>query len=76
MTAIVASDSNTNDNRNQQTAQPKLQQHPKQQQRRQKSGYPFQHSGESIGLVNHFQLRVTTDKIRFLCLSPLRPNRG
>lgn len=33
------------------------------------NGYPFQHSGESVGHVTQFQLNVTKSKIRFFCVT-------
>ena len=30
-------------------------------------GYPFQHSGESVGLVDRFRLRVVEEPVRFVC---------
>ena len=31
-------------------------------------GYPFQHSGESVGHVERFRLRVVKEPVRFICL--------
>ena len=31
-------------------------------------GYPFQHSGESMGHVERFRLRVVKEPVRFICL--------
>ena len=31
-------------------------------------GYPFQHSGESVGHVEKFRLRVVKEPVRFICL--------
>jgi hypothetical protein len=33
-----------------------------------KRGFPFQHSGESIGTRNRFRLRVTNTPVRFICI--------
>jgi hypothetical protein len=33
-----------------------------------KTGFPFQHSGESIGFVDRFRLRVVEEPVRFLSL--------
>ena len=37
-------------------------------------GYPFQHSGESVGHVERFRLRVVKEPVRFVCLNKARPN--
>mmetsp|Transcript_8089 Transcript_8089/g.15411 ORF Transcript_8089/g.15411 Transcript_8089/m.15411 type:complete len:544 (-) Transcript_8089:86-1717(-) len=38
-------------------------------------GYPFQHSGESVGHVERFRLRVVKEPVRFVCLNKARPNQ-
>ena len=38
-------------------------------------GYPFQHSGESVGHVERFRLRVVKEPVRFVCLNKARPQK-
>jgi len=35
-------------------------------------GFPFQHSGESVGHVERFRLRVIKEPVRFVCLNKAR----
>ena len=35
-------------------------------------GFPLQHSGESVGDVEHFRLRVVEEPVRFLSFLPKR----
>jgi len=44
-----------------------------QQQQQEQDGYPLQHSGESIGIVNKFQLEVVENPVRFITFMSRRP---